>query len=168
MPWNFFITPANYWELKLGTNSESVVDSIRANFSSMEISNNTGMCFEKKYREFVSFYLSVYQNIWVKIKFFAKLRFILVQNVPSLNKQAFEFNVIIVTSQQPRHFFKVKKWLHQIGCKIFGQIFFRYFVLELCLLCRLWCISDRKVGQKKKWFQFHWESLVYSFLLLPL
>ena len=47
MPWNFFITPANYWELKLGTNSETVVDSIRANFSSMEISNNTGMCFEK-------------------------------------------------------------------------------------------------------------------------
>jgi equilibrative nucleoside transporter 1/2/3 len=30
MPWNFFITPANYWELKLGTN-----------FSSMDVSNNT-------------------------------------------------------------------------------------------------------------------------------
>ena len=47
MPWNFFITPANYWELKLGS-SESVEDSIRANFSSFEISNNTGMYFEKK------------------------------------------------------------------------------------------------------------------------
>ena len=38
MPWNFFITPANYWELKLGTNSQSV-----GNFSINEVSNNTGM-----------------------------------------------------------------------------------------------------------------------------
>ena len=47
MPWNFFITPANYWELKLGTSSESVADSIGANFSSLEITNNTGTYFEK-------------------------------------------------------------------------------------------------------------------------
>ena len=38
MPWNFFITPANYWELKLGTNSQST-----GNFSSNELSNTTGM-----------------------------------------------------------------------------------------------------------------------------
>ena len=50
MPWNFFITPANYWELKLGTSSESVADSFGGNFSSLEVSNNTGMYFEKIWR----------------------------------------------------------------------------------------------------------------------
>ena len=38
MPWNFFITPANYWELKLGTNSQSA-----GNFTRNEFSNTTGM-----------------------------------------------------------------------------------------------------------------------------
>ena len=80
MPWNFFITPANYWELKLGTNSQSA-----GNFSSNEFSNTTGM-FLKKCRECYSVQLSVYQNIWVKIKFCTKLTVYFSSNRSSLNK----------------------------------------------------------------------------------
>ena len=93
MPWNFFITPANYWELKLGTSSESVADSFGGNFSSLEVSNNTGMYFEKNMASLFRSNFRSTRTFGSRLGSLPSKRFILVQNCSSSNKQAFEFNV---------------------------------------------------------------------------